>query len=561
MRVPTVSAAERLPQRSRLPPPPGRLRRAELTAALGVAVVVLHLLFAPVTLFLGAGAVITSRATRWRPLWLTGPAGAGLIWVAAIGVNRAATGFAAGPARVGAYLAGSASHPARLLHLSAAFAGAGHWLPEQFPVALIAAAAEAAALCWLTSQSSPEYRPGLLVAIRRRRTVAALTAGEVVTRDGFGLGVDGDSGRLATISWADAEGGLLVAGAGAATAALAAVPVAWAAVRRRKTVIVIDLTGSPRLDRAVTAACETAGAPLARFGAAGPGCYEPFRSHPPPGAAGLAAAMIDWTGLADQQRQAGQRSLGDAFRVLAAGPGGPGGPATSVLDGLIDLLEPAAPRRALATDPAAAAALRGQLQRLRASAPGRWLRAPEPDRPLDADRPPDDRAVAIGQAVRDRGVVLFSLGRGVHEEAAAMIARLAVADLTAVLSGLRDQHLRADCLTWIHGCEAMGRPGLAALLALGPATGTSVLLSTANAAAAASLAPAVRVVVTGGPADQGLATRLGETAEFRKEGGQQAVAELLRWQDEDEFAIIGPGPGPRLRPGGRLVPGPWAGPR
>lgn len=170
-----------------------------------------------------------------------------------------------------------------------------------------------------------------------------------------------------------------------------------------------------------------------------------------------------------------------------------------------------------------------------------------------------EQAVSVGQAVRERGVVLFSLDRGVHAGAAAMVGRLAVADLAAVLRGLRELHLRGDCLAWIHGGEVVHRQSLAGLLEAGPATGTAVVFSTASATAAASLAPAARLVMTGGATDRALAARLAELAAFRGEGSQHARAELLRWQDEDEFAVIARGPRPRFQPGCRSVPGPWAG--
>ena len=129
-------------------------------------------------------------------------------------------------------------------------------------------------------------------------------------------------------------------------------------------------------------------------------------------------------------------------------------------------------------------------------------------------------------------------------------------DLTTVLAGLRDRDLRGDSLAWVHGCEAVDRPGLAALLGLGPATGTAVLLSTASPAAAASLAPAAGLVVSSGPVDPVLAGRLAGLAEFRAEGGHRAAAEALRGQAEDEFAIIARGS--RFQPGCRTVPAAWA---
>jgi hypothetical protein len=589
------SARPGSPRRPRLPRPPGHAR--ELTAALAVAVLIAHVLFAQVTLVLAMIALATGRLSRWRPPWLAVPAAAGLGWIAATGPGRALAGFAAGPRHVAAFLAAAIGHPGRLAHASAALAGAGHWLPRQLPVALVAGAAEAAAAGlgarWLGAET-PAYRPGLLAAARRRAAAAALSAGAVVTRDGASLGLDLASGRRAEIGWAEAAGGVLSVSADPQGAARVAFPVAAAAIRRRMTVMVVDLTGSSWLADAVSGACVAAAAPLRRLSAAGPAWYEPFRSHPPPLAAALAIRMVSWAGTTERQRQAGQRYLADVFAVLSASP-----PPPAVLDAVGALLDPARlreamaavpaylPRRealarrvaasaaALEADPDFGGALAGQLQRLRASGPGRWLRAPGPGPapPGSAPAPPSPTArplsggdlggslprrpppvIRLDQAVRDRSAALFSLGPG--DEAAAMAGRLVVADLTTVLSGLRDQHLRADCLAWVHGCEAVDRPSLAALLGLGPATGTAVLLSTGSAAAAASLARAAGVVVSSGPADALLAGRLGELAEFRGQGGQLGAAAALRGQDEDEFAIISRGT--RFQPGCRSVPAAWA---
>jgi hypothetical protein len=531
-----------------LPGLSGRLRR-DLTAALAVAAVLAHLLFAQAALALVVILLVTGRVTRWRPLWLAVPAAAGAAWAAATGVPAALAGFAAGPRQVAAYLGAAVGHPGRLAHLAAAFSGAGHWLPRQVPVALLAAAAEAAVVS--RAIRPPWYRPGLVVVVRRRASARALAGGTAVTREGCAIGLDIASGRLAEITWARAAGGVLMAGADPQAAARAAVPVACAAVRRRMAVVVIDLAGTPWLADALAAECAAAGAPLSRVSPAGPAWYEPFRDHPPARAASLAIRMVSWAGTTERQREAGQRCLADALAVLALSPAPP-----PVLDGLIALLEPGQLREAVAAlpghlprraeleqrvqasaaaieaDPALRAALSGQLERLRASALGRWLRPP-PARP---SAPPPAR---IGPVLRDRGCVLFSLGAA--GEAAAMAGRLAVADLTAVLAGLREQQLRADCLAWVHGCDGADRSSLAALLKAGPEAGTAVLLSTASPAAAASLAPDSGTVVAVGPVDQGLAERL---------AGPDAPA--LQWQDEDEFAIAGPGT--PFRPGGRLAP-------
>src|SRR5712692_2685599 len=134
-----VTAAEREPRRARYLIPRDTPRRGEVVAALAAAAVLAHLLFAQVTLVLVIAFGVISRVSRWRPQWLAGPAAAGLLWAAAIGPSAALARFTAGPRRVAGYLAGCGD-PAKLLHLATAFSGPGRWLPQQVPVALIAAA-------------------------------------------------------------------------------------------------------------------------------------------------------------------------------------------------------------------------------------------------------------------------------------------------------------------------------------------------------------------------------------------------------------------------------------
>jgi hypothetical protein len=288
-RIAESGAAGRRPGNTRLSGPPQRARRAELAAALGLLVVLAHLLLAQVTLVLAVLGVITGRVSRWRPLWLAVPAVAGAAWTAQLGVGRAVTGLVSGPRQVLAYLAGAADHPERLARPGAAFSGAGHWVPAQLPVALLLAAGEVAAVGWLgrggwlgASAWPADYRPGLIVALRRRRTVADLAAGEVVTRAGCALGLETATGRPAEIAWSQAQGGVLSVGAGHRAAALAALPLACAAARRHQTLIVIDLAGRPWLGGAVADACAAADIRLARLGPYEPGPYEPGPYEPGP---------------------------------------------------------------------------------------------------------------------------------------------------------------------------------------------------------------------------------------------------------------------------------------
>ena len=338
-------------------------------------------------------------------------------------------------------------HPGHLLHLFGAYAGLAHWLPEQFPLALILASAETLGLCWLQRRlrGGHPWRAGLIVTARRRTTAAALRSGAgVVTRDGCCVGVDVATGRPAAISWREAEGGILCAGTAVGQSGFA---LAHAAIRRRKPVIVIDLTGSRRLAESLAAACTEPGAPFSCFGPAGPCYYEPLRGGDPARAAALVMGTIDWADVGDQQRRSCAAYLTDALAVQAAAPGDRRVP---VLDDLVRLLTPDGlreraarippyhPRRDVLTDraavsagllqadPATVAAPAAQLPRLRASALGRWL----------GPGPASTPRVSLGQTVRDRGVTLFSLDSGADDNVATMIAGLAAADLTAVCGEL-----------------------------------------------------------------------------------------------------------------------------
>ena len=275
---------------------PGSL---ELIAALAVVLLLTHLLLAQLTLLLAVAFYLIGRVSRWRLQWLAVPAAAGLLWTLAIGPARAVAGLTAGPRQVLGYLGGIGGHPGHLLHLQDAFAGMTHWLPEQFPLALILAAAEVLGVCWLQRQRDGGRR--LAARPGRRHPAAldhrALRSGGVVTRDGCCLGLDVATGRGATVSWQEAEGGVLCAGPAAGRLRRRGrtgpprrpdrdrFHLAHAAIRRRKPLIVIDLTGSSWLAEAVAAACAEPGAPLACFGDTGPAttsrCAAAIRPAPP----------------------------------------------------------------------------------------------------------------------------------------------------------------------------------------------------------------------------------------------------------------------------------------
>jgi hypothetical protein len=552
---PAATAAEHAPRRARYLIPQDTHRRGEIVAAIMAAVLVAHLVLAPLAIVLAAALYLIGRLTRWRALWLAVPAAAGLIWALATGPATAADGTAAGPRQVIAYLGGIGDHPSRLLHLASAFSGAGHWLPRQAPAALILAAAEAALWAWLTRLHSDETelapsRPGLIVAACRWYTGAAIRAGGVVSRDGGQFGAAED-GRSAGVSWLEAEGGVLAAGRavplpapGAATPGrgtpgrgspgrgtpgrgmpgrgmpgrgmpgpfgpgpgATGFQLVHAAIRRRKPVIVVDLSGLDGLTAALAPVCKAAGAPLHQFGPAGRGFYDPLRGSDPARAAALVKGMTDWSFLTEPRRRACAAYLGDLFAVRGAAPIDPRQPA---LQDVLHLLDPAALRARLQqvpahhplrgalagrvarsaalieADPAGLPDIAGQLSRLQTSPAGRWLGQGGPQ--------PGTQQLSLGRVLRERGACLFALDPAQNGPFAAMIARLVALDAMALCADLAAIPVSGDGLAWFNGCELLDRAVLAELVARGRRAGLAVVLSTTSDRAAASLAADVNVL-------------------------------------------------------------------
>jgi hypothetical protein len=238
-------------------------RHREIAAGCVLAVIVAHLLLAQLTLVLAVVFVIVGRLTRWRLSWLLVPAAAGLAWIGAGGPGPAFAGFTAGPASVLRYLGGGdltgrAGHP---------LAGLSSGLPGQFPVALLAGAAEAALAGWLARRRTgdrpgPAPRPGAVAAVRRALTAGWISAGAVLTRDGCALGVVPSTGAVAELRWTELAGGLLVTGAAPRAATVTSLQVVHAALRRRKPLIVLAPGDDASLTGALRAACAATGVPL-----------------------------------------------------------------------------------------------------------------------------------------------------------------------------------------------------------------------------------------------------------------------------------------------------------
>jgi hypothetical protein len=523
-----VTGAEQMPRRARYLVPRGLPRRGEILAAGLVLIVLAHLVFAQLTIVVAAVFVLTTRVTRWRLSWLIVPAVTAVAWTAAVGVRAAAAGFADGPAKVIGYFGAGPHQANHLLHFTGAFAQMESWLPRQLPLAILAGAAEAAIVGWLSWLHTDEWnlpaaRPGLLAAARRAATRRAIRAGGVVTRDGSCLGVAAGSGARVTVSWAETAGGISVCGSAEADVLTTSFQLVHAAVRRRKPVFAVDLTGDPDLPRRLAAVCAAAGAPLHVFGdpaagqdqAAGgwirPACYEPFRRGDPAQRAALVTAMISWDGPGTQYRRSCTAYLEDVFELLDAAPGDPRVP---VLDEVIHLLNPTAMRARmehvpaayprhdvlaertrvsislLHAEPATTAQLDRQLRELRASAFGRWLRPPG-----------QAAAIDLGRTATERGVVLFRLGGpggpGGSAPAAtgAMLTRLICRDLLTAGAALHRIGVDGDGIVWLAECGSMPRGSVTDIIARGPEAGLPVLAATTSARAAAELAQLTNVVV------------------------------------------------------------------
>jgi hypothetical protein len=517
-----VTGAEQMPRRARYLVPRDLPRRGEILAAGLVLIVLAHLVFAQLTIVIATVFALTTRVTRWRLSWLIVPAVTAAVWTAAVSVRAAAAGFADGPAKVIGYFGAGPHQAYHLPHFTGAFVQAGSWLPRQLPLAILAGAAEAAVVGWLSWLHTDEWRlpaarPGLLVAARRAAIRRAIRAGGVVTRDGSCLGVAAGSGARVTVSWAETAGGISVCGTAEQDVLTTSFQLVHAAVRRRKPVFAVDLTGDQDLPRRLAAVCAAAGAPLHVFGdpAAGPdqaaggwirpACYEPFRHGDPAQRAALVTAMISWDGPGAQYRRSCTAYLEDVFELLDAAPGDPRVP---VLDEVIHLLNPTAMRARmehvpaayprhdllaertrvsislLHAEPATTAQLERQLRELRASAFGRWLRPPG-----------QAAAIDLGRTATERGVVLFRLGGSAPAASAAMLTRLICRDLLAAGAALHRIGVDGDGIVWLAECGSMPRSSVTDIIARGPDAGLPVLAATTSARAAAELAELTNVVV------------------------------------------------------------------
>jgi hypothetical protein len=254
-------------------------RQANLGAAALLAAVLTQLLLAQLTLALAACLVLAGRLVRWRPIWLAVPAAVGLALVLSVGPGRSVAGYLAFGADLARHLGARGPAQARIAGLRGVFWRWDRWLPRQFPVAVLAASGEAALLA-ARARGDRSYRSGVVALARRRYLTATLRRGEVSTADGGCVGVEPATGRRVTISWREAEGGVLCTGVDAAAVTATALELAVAAIQHRKAVMAIDLgSGAPGgLAGPLGTACAASGARLVLMApVAGRGVDDPQR--------------------------------------------------------------------------------------------------------------------------------------------------------------------------------------------------------------------------------------------------------------------------------------------
>ena len=515
----------------------GTGRRRDFAAGLAVVVLLTQLAFAQITLALAICYLLIGRLSRWRPHWLLLPAAAGVAWLLAAGPWRSGAGYLAGGSHLIGLLAKGGTVPARLGHLTAAFTGWQRWLPRQLPIALVAAAVEAA-LLELPGRAarSSRYRRGVLVLARCRYLTMVLRRGELATQDGCCLGIIETTGARAEMTWREAEAGVLCLSQDAAAVSATGRDLVLAAIQHRKAVVAIDLNGgSLLLAGQLGPACAQVNAPLRRFSWQADS-FDPITDADPAKAASLVLAMIDWTGAGHSRRLLCTSYLEAALRVMALArtaspsprspsPRSPSPISTArsvpLIDELTGLLAPGALQLRLADlsrqTPARGelaakvAELAGQLggdYSVLAPVAGQLAELARDLAPRPADPDSSGEPITIIRALARREVAYFSLDRPVHGRPAEMMARLVIASLTDALAERCDLGIGCDALVWVDGCESVDPRQLAALTSLGARTGTSIVLGTTVASAATALAPEVHVIAVRGSAPPGLKNQL-----------------------------------------------------
>jgi hypothetical protein len=236
-------------------------RSREYLAALATAALLAQLLLSQLTLVIAVVLWVTGHIARWRPHWLAIPGGAGLIWTLAV-PRHAISGYLAALRQLAAFLTASAGHQG----MAWLIGSLARDLAGQLPLALLGGAAEAGGLMWLSGAlggGRADWRPGLVVVLRRTAALRALAAGRTVTAAGCSVGVVDPTGRRAELTWAQTQRAVLVCGADAAALTAVCLPAVCAALRRRKAVLVACPEDQAALARVVAAMGRSLGIEMA----------------------------------------------------------------------------------------------------------------------------------------------------------------------------------------------------------------------------------------------------------------------------------------------------------
>ena len=86
----------------------------------------------------------------------------------------------------------------------------------------------------------------------------------MVTRQGCALGVAPATGAVVELRWPEMAGGVLVAGTEGQQVTVTGLQLVHAALRRRKPLIVVDVSADGAIARALAVACAATGTPLRR---------------------------------------------------------------------------------------------------------------------------------------------------------------------------------------------------------------------------------------------------------------------------------------------------------
>ncbi|PRY00774.1 hypothetical protein CLV72_102406 [Allonocardiopsis opalescens] len=478
-------------------------RRAQVLGACWLLWLLAHLVLAQLALLAVAGLYLIARAARLPASWLVVPAAFSLLWALVTGPVDAVAGLVRGPLEVLGYFGGVAGDPARLRDPAAAWAGWAGWLPGQLPLAIAVGAAEAAFFVWLDWLHTDEWRvghrhPSPLVLLRRAGSGLAVRRGAVLTKDGVAVGVVRRTGERAVLTWRELAEGVLTVGMSRTGVSTTSFQLVYGALRRRKPVVAVDLSGSDEIRRRFLDACRATGIPAQVIGPGEAAVYEPLRRGDPAHRAELVLGMVDWAGIAEQHRRTARAYLRELFAVLDAAPGDP---RTPVLAEVAHLLGPAALRaraevipahhphrkrllervkvcvKVIEADARPLPTVAARLRELLGSELGPSLR-PDPGRLAEGEA--GDGGVDLERLIVRRGAVLFSLDTSAHGRAAASLAGLVVHDLLARCAELREMGIGGDALVWIDRCDELPAEPLAELVNRGVRDGVAPVFTTSD---------------------------------------------------------------------------------